>query len=77
MFPEMLSHLVAPENNRNLISSTQPLQQVQESPVRKGSSVSEVIERLVPEVVWNTPNEPKVCFINNRPMFPVGRHIAR
>ena len=42
---------VTPENNRNIIRPMQPVQQVQESPVSKGVSVSEVIKRPVSEVV--------------------------
>ena len=39
---------VAPDKNRNMITFSQTIQQVQEIPVRKGEPVSEVIENQLP-----------------------------
>ena len=48
MFPEVLPPLVAPENNRNLITSLHPVQQAKETAVRDGASVCKVIEHPLP-----------------------------
>ena len=45
---------IKPENNRNTITPSQPVKQVQKSPVREGLSVSEVIKRPVYEGFHNT-----------------------
>ena len=54
--------IVALENNINIITPSQYLQQVQESPVREGASVSEVIERPASEGVKKKSNSNKFCF---------------
>ena len=50
------------KNNRNLITSSQSVQQLQRRPVNKGVSVSEVIKRKVSEGILYISNLPKVYF---------------
>ena len=63
---------VALENNINTITSSQSVQQVQESLVSEIASVSEVIKRPVLEVVQNISNLPKVHFPQQSSNVPSG-----
>ena len=58
---------VAPENNINMVTSSQPVHQLQESPDRKGESVYELTKLPVSERVLNTSNLPKFCFDQESP----------
>ena len=64
MLPEVLSHLVAPENNRNFIILSHPVQQAKENAASKGVSVSEVIGRPFSKGVQKTSNLRKFRFAN-------------
>ena len=50
----------------------QPTQEVQESPVRKESSLSEVLNHPIPEGFRNTSNLAKVGFTQQSPNVPSG-----
>ena len=69
--------IVPPKNNKNMITSSHPIQQVQDSMVSEGASVSKVIDRPVSEGVQKISNVPTDSFLNNHPKLSVGCHIAR
>ena len=53
-----------------MITLSQNVQQVQESPVREGASVYEVTKRPFQEEVRNKSNLKKVCFTQQSPNVP-------
>ena len=55
-----------------MITLSQNVQQVQESPVREGASVYEVTKRPFQEEVRNKSNLKKVCFTQQSPNVPSG-----
>ena len=64
--------IVPPKNNKNMITSSHPIQQLQESMVCEGASVSEAIERPVSKEVLKTSNVPKVSFSQQSSKCPSG-----